>query len=56
MRSLFNLFFSTCASSTRWKKDTLDTAVDFCVVEGWSLVRSARLLQPFLKCPKRSLF
>ncbi|CDF32917.1 unnamed protein product [Chondrus crispus] len=29
------------------EKDTLATAVDFCAVEGWSLVRSARPFQAF---------
>ena len=53
MRSLFNIFFLDLCLPIKKEKDTLVTAVDFCVAEEWSLVRLARLFQPFLECLKK---
>ena len=56
MRLLFNLFFLDLCLLNNKEKDTLATAVDLCVAEGWSLVRFARLFQPFLECHKKEFF
>ncbi|CDF37353.1 unnamed protein product [Chondrus crispus] len=52
----FNLFFLDVRLLNKKENYILATAVDFCVAEGWSLVRSARLFQPFLECLKQNLF
>ena len=38
------------------EKDTLATASDFCVVEGWILVRMACPFLSFLEMPGKSFF
>ena len=45
--AIFNLFFLDLCLLNEKEKDTLATAVDLCVAEGWSLVRSAHLFQTF---------
>ena len=56
MRSLFNLFFLDLCLLNEKEKDTLATAVDFCVPEGWSLVRSATSFPAIFRMPKKEAF
>ena len=50
-----HIFLDLCLLNKK-EKDTLATTVDFRVAEGWSLVRSGRLLRPFLECLKKEPF
>ena len=54
--SMRQLVFFSLRLLNKKDKDTLATAVDLCVAEGWSLVRSAHLFQPFLECLKKKPF
>ena len=46
----FQLIFSRLVLAQQEGKHSLATAVDFCVAEGWRLVRSARLFQSCFEC------
>lgn len=57
MRLVFNLYYYFRRVRCQWKeKDSLATAVEFCVAGAWSFVKTVCRLRLFLDMPGKGAF